>query len=153
MPFEIQLRYTPPFASYSDAEEALRVFLHLVGYLREEDARPDSVAYRLVRECFLRTPDRAWTVEELLATLRTTRPTLYRHLNRLKDLDLVEESSPGKEAGTARKGYKLRYGSLSRAWDFTEANIDNVLKRYREAVDRIQFLLDGPKPSVPSGKR
>ncbi len=145
MPFEIQLRYTPPFAAYADPDEALREFLHLVGYLREDDSSPGSVAYRLVRECFLRTPDRPWTVEELLATLRTTRPTLYRHLNRLKDLDVIEESSLGKEAGTARKGYKLRYGNLARAWDFTEANIENVLKRYREAVDRIQFLLENPK--------
>jgi predicted ArsR family transcriptional regulator len=151
MPFEIILRYTPPFNAYTDPDEALQEFLRLIGYLREEDATRDSVAYRLVRECFTKNSGRAWTIEEMTAVLGTTKPTLYRHLNRLKALDVLEEAPLDKEVGKARKGYRLRYGNLARAWDFTEANIGNALKRYREAVDHIQGLLDTP-PST-SGKK
>ncbi len=142
MPFELQLRYSTPLGAVRDLDEALRTFLAHVGYLREEESDQASVAYRLVRECFLDAPGRAWAVEELTATLQTTKPTMYRHLNRLKSLDLLEEVTLSPEEARGRKGYRLRYGNLARAWDFVEANAQNALKRYREGVDHIQTLLD-----------
>ena len=158
MPFELSLRYSTPLTPISDLEEVLREFLRLVGYLPEgEEGRgaegpvSSSLAYRLVRECLLRDASRAWYIEELTAVLKTSKPTVYRHINKLKALDLLEEVG-GRAAGKGRKGYRLRYGNLARAWEFTEANAQNALRRYRETVNHLQGLLDRPLPPPAPGR-
>jgi hypothetical protein len=141
----------------SNVDEVLQEFLRMVGYLPEgEDRRAGEgpvaewLAYRLVRECLLRDPARPWYAEELVAVLKTSKPTVYRHINKLKSLDVLEEVS-GAADGKGRKGYRLRYGNLARAWDFTEANAQNALRRYRATVDHLQSLLERPvEPIVPA---
>jgi DNA-binding transcriptional ArsR family regulator len=148
MPFELPLRYSTPLTPVPDVDEVLREFLRLVGYLPSApDARTEdggsvsSRAYRLVRDCLLKDPLRAWYIEELVTALGTSKPTVYRHINKLKSLDLLEEVG-GAQNGKGRKGYRLRYGNLARAWDFTEANAQNALRRYRETVNHLQTLLE-----------
>lgn len=152
MTFELLLRYSTPLTPISDLDEVLTEFLRLVGYLPPaDDGRTgegpvrETLAYRLVRECLLREPTRPWYGEELAAVLKSTKPTIYRHLNKLKALDLLEEVG-GATEGKGRKGYRLRYGNLARAWDFTEANAQNALRRYRETVNHLQGLLEEPAP-------
>ena len=154
MPFELSLRYSTPLTPIADLDEVLREFLRLIGYLPEgEDGRgsegpiAQSLALRLVRECLLVDLSRAWYAEELAAVLRTSKPTVYRHLNKLKALDLLEEVA-GALDGKGRKGYRLRYGNLARAWDFTEANAQNALRRYRETVNHLQELIER-RPAEP----
>jgi predicted transcriptional regulator len=148
MPFELSLRYSTPLTPIADLDEVLREFLRMIGYLPEgEDGRgsegpiAQSLALRLVRECLLADPARAWYAEELASVLRTSKPTVYRHINKLKALDLLEEVA-GTLDGKGRKGYRLRYGNLARAWDFTEANAQNALRRYRETVNHLQGLIE-----------
>jgi DNA-binding transcriptional ArsR family regulator len=155
MPFELSLRYSTPLTPISDLDEVLREFLRMIGYLPEgEDGRgsegpiAQSLALRLVRECFLRELGRPWYAEELAAVLKTSKPTVYRHINKLKALDLLEEVG-GASDGKGRKGYRLRYGNLARAWDFTEANAQNALKRYRETVNHLQELIEHRPPDAP----
>ncbi len=163
MPFELSLRYSTPLTPLDDVEEVLREFLRLVGYLPEgDDGRgtegpiAQSLAYRLVRDCLLRDPSRAWYIDELTAVLKTSKPTVYRHVNKLKSLDLLEEVG-GVADGKGRKGYRLRYGNLARAWDFTEANAQNALRRYRETVNHLQDLLEktarDPTPKIVPAAR
>jgi DNA-binding transcriptional ArsR family regulator len=158
MPFELSLRYSTPLTPITDLDEVLREFLRLVGYLPEgEEGRGaegpigQSLAYRLVRECFVRDPARPWYIEELTAVLKTSKPTIYRHINKLKALDLLEEVG-GVADGKGRKGYRLRYGSLAKAWDFTEANAQNALRRYRETVNHLQGLVETQGPEAPTPK-
>jgi predicted transcriptional regulator len=153
MPFELVLRYSAPLTSVETLDEALSEFLRLVGYLKEGELDKGSTAYRLMRDCFLGNPGRPWTIEELAATLKTTKPTIYRHLNRLKALDLMEEITSPSEKAKGRKGYRLRYGNLARAWDFVEANAQNSLRRYREGVDHIQKLVEKNGAKVTSNTR
>ena len=148
MPFELTLRYATPLTPISDLEEVLKEFLRMVGYLPpRDDARSGegpaetTAAFRLIRDCLLKAPGRAWYVEELTAVLKTSKPTVYRHINRLKSLDMLEEVT-GAEDGKGRKGYRLRYGNLAQAWDFTEANAQNALRRYRETVNHLQKLIE-----------
>jgi DNA-binding MarR family transcriptional regulator len=169
MPFELALRYSTPLTPIPDLEEVLREFLKMVGYLPEgEEGRGaegpigQSLAYRLVRQCLLRDPSRPWYAEELADLLGTSKPTIYRHINKLKALDLLEEVG-GAADGKGRKGYRLRYGNLAKAWDFTEANAQNALRRYRETVNHLQMLIDkngsepaprvAPIPRVAPGAR
>lgn len=154
--FEIQLRYTTPLTPVKDVDEVLREFLMLIGYLPESEATSRSIAYRLVRECFLRNPERPWNAEELADVLKTSKPTVYRHLDKLKSMDLLEEVAEERDSGRGRKskGYRIRYGNLSKSWDFVEANAQNAMKRYRETVDHLQGLLEAgrrptPTPSPP----
>ena len=166
MPFELTLRYSTPLTPISDLDEVLKEFLRMVGYLPEhEDARSGdgpaeaTVAYRLVKECLLRDAGRAWYVEELTAVLKSSKPTIYRHVNRLKTLDMLEEVGTVAN-GKGRKGYRLRYGNLAQAWDFTEANAQNALRRYRETVNHLQSLITAaqaeatraPPPPTPTPK-
>jgi predicted transcriptional regulator len=156
MPFELALRYSTPLTPLVDLDEVLTEFLRLVGYLPEgEDGRgaegpvAQSLAYRLVRHCFLRDTARPWYAEELATVLRTSKPTVYRHINKLKALDLLEEVG-GTADGKGRKGYRLRYGNLARAWDFTEANAQNALRRYRETVNHLQTLVERAATETPA---
>jgi DNA-binding transcriptional ArsR family regulator len=155
MPFELALRYSTPLTPIADLDEVLREFLRLVGYLPEgEEGRgsegpvAQSLAFRLVRDCLLKDPARAWYVDELTAVLKTSKPTVYRHVNKLKALDLLEEAG-GAADGKGRKGYRLRYGNLARAWDFTEANAQNALRRYRETVNHLQTLVEKKALETP----
>jgi predicted transcriptional regulator len=101
-----------------------------------------------VRDCLLKDPSKAWYVDELTAVLKTSKPTVYRHVNKLKALDLLEEVG-GATDGKGRKGYRLRYGNLARAWDFTEANAQNALRRYRETVNHLQTLVEKKALEIP----
>ncbi len=148
MPFELTLRYATPLTPLSDLDEVLKEFLRMVGYLPEhEDARSgegpaeSTVGYRLVRDCLLRDASRPWYVEEITAVLKTSKSTAYRYINRLKTLDMLEEVAAASD-GKGRKGYRLRYGNLAQAWDFTEANAQNALRRYRETVNHLQKLIE-----------
>jgi hypothetical protein len=147
MPFELTLRAATPLTPLPTLEEVLPEFLRQIGYLPEgPDGRSgdgpvrETIAYRLVRECLLKDPNKPWYPEELFASLGAAKASVYRHLNKLKSLDLLEEVDGAGEKG--RKGYRLRYGNLARAWDFTEANAQNSLKRYRETVDHLQGLIE-----------
>lgn len=159
MPFELSLRYSTPLSPITDLDEVLREFLRLAGYLPEgadgrgaEGPIAQSLAYRLVRDCFLKDPNRPWYIEELTAVLKTSKPTIYRHINKLKSLDLLEEVGGSNDAGKGRKGYRIRYGNLARAWDFTEAHAQNALRRYRETVNHLQTLIDQGKAAPTPSK-
>jgi predicted DNA-binding transcriptional regulator AlpA len=101
----------------------------------------ESIPYRLAVGVLLTHPDRAFTVEELERELGASRPTIYRHLNKLRDLDLLAHGDGGGEEGGAegeggrRRRYGLRFGSLSRAWRFTELGAECALESLRERVD------------------
>ncbi len=140
--FEIQIKLKGTGAMESDPDAELVDFLSSIGYLPEIKDINDlenikkSVPYRLFKDCFLIRSDRSWTPEELMSVLETTRPTLYRHLNRLKGLDILEEELDGKV-----KKYRLRYGSLSSSWNFVEANVKIAMDYYRKRVENIEKIL------------
>lgn len=139
--FEITLTIDPSLSTLSDLDQLLTRFLMSIGYLpksprgRVSSDITLSIPYRLFRDCFLRHPEKFWTPEELMHYLNTTRTTLYRHLNKLKELDMLEEYIDRKN-----KKYRLRYGSLEKAWIFVESNIKIAIEYYRECVRKIDRL-------------
>ncbi|MHB8585546.1 MAG: helix-turn-helix domain-containing protein [Thermoplasmatota archaeon] len=142
MAFEITVVNHTPLTPVADTDAVALAFLREIGYLgREgETASRDGVPFRLLVDCFLRRPEKLWTVEELLATLATSRPTLYRHLNKLKALDLLEEDSTKDNGEQAKKTYRIRYGNLSKAWTFVEANVKVSMENYRRTIDHLHDL-------------
>jgi len=65
---------------------------------------------------------------------------VYRHINKLKGFDVLEEMNVEQTDGSSRKGYRIRYGNLSKAWNFTEAHVQVAMENYRKTVDHLQEL-------------
>jgi DNA-binding transcriptional ArsR family regulator len=144
--FELQVVSNTPMNAVVDKDIVAETFLVQIGYIpKGYDPKTsatgvrDSVPYRLFMEFFMRNPSKAWAVEELAALLETTKPTIYRHINKLKSMDLLE-SIDVEFDGAIRKGYRIRYGDLSKAWSFTEANVVMAMDNYKRTVSHFQNL-------------
>jgi len=147
MSFELNVVSNTPLTPLNDIDEVAMLFLNQVGYFPKgydpktdvTDIR-DSVPYRLFVEFFIARADKAWIVEDLATALGTTKATVYRHINKLKGFDLLEEMNAEDADGKPRKGYRIRYGNLSKAWNFTEAHVQVAMENYRKTVDHLQEL-------------
>jgi DNA-binding transcriptional ArsR family regulator len=149
--FELQVVSNTPLSSVSDVDTVAETFLIEIGYIpKGYDPKTsatgirDSVPYRLFMDYFMRNPTKAWTVEELAALLGTTKPTVYRHINKLKSMDLLE-SMDVEFDGQMRKGYRIRYGDLNKAWMFTESNVKMAMDNYSKTVEHFQSLINSEK--------
>ncbi len=145
--FELQVVSNTPMNAVSDVDIVAETFLIQIGYIpKGYDPKTaatgirDSVPYRLFMDYFMGNPHKAWTVEELATLLDTTKPTIYRHINKLKSLDLLE-SADVEFSGQMRKGYRIRYGDLGKAWSFTEANVRMAMDNYKSTVSHFQELM------------
>lgn len=148
MAFEITVVSNTPLTPIDDMHEVTLTFLTQIGYLPKgydpKTGTTDvlkSVPYRLFAECFLGHPEKGWLVEELATELETTKPTIYRHINKLKDMDILEEIYVDDE-GQRRKAYRIRYGNLSKAWNFVEAHLEVAVENYRKTVEHLQKLIE-----------
>ena len=149
MTFSLRVEGHTPLTPVKDLDQVAVSFLKRIGYIPKgfgpgtsNDEVQDSIPYRLFVECFLGNPSKGWFADELASELETTKPTIYRHLNKLKSLDLLEETPvEDKVSGKFRKAYRIRYGDLSKAWHFVEAHFEVAMANYRESVDHLQDLV------------
>jgi predicted transcriptional regulator len=142
--FELQVVSNTPMSGVTDVDVVAETLLVQIGYLpKGYDPKTgavtirDSVPYRLFMDYLMAYPSKAWTVEELAVLLETTKPTIYRHINKLKSMDLLE-SVDTEVNGQMRKGFRIRYGDLSLAWNFVESNVKMAMDNYRKTVTRFQ---------------
>ncbi len=155
--FELRVMRNNPLTGEGDLDEALKTFLKQIGYLPENTE--DDIGLRLIRDCFLAYPNKPWTIDELLTYLEANKSTLYRYLNKLKGLDLVEEEviplempaeGPSKKT---RKGYKIRHSSISLAWSMVESHAGVAMENYRKTVDHLDKLAKKKLRGEGSGDR
>jgi predicted transcriptional regulator len=148
MTFQLVIVDNTPLTPIEDLDSVALTFLAQIGYLpKGYDPKTKtsdilkSVPYRLFIECFLGHKEKAWPVDELAVMLDTSKPTIYRHINKLKNLDLLEETHiEDEETGLSKKAYRIRYGNLAKAWNFVEANVEVAVENYRKTVDHLQEL-------------
>lgn len=152
--FELRIESNTPLSSVDDIDIVAETFLTQIGYIPKgydpkTDASNirDSVPYRLFMNYFMKNMSKAWTVEELAALLSTTKPTVYRHINKLKSMDLLESMDVEFE-GQIRKGYRIRFGDLTKAWTWTETNVTTAMESYRKSVDHFQKLVNAQKEKL-----
>lgn len=152
MAFEITVVSNTPLTPIQDKNEVVLTFLTQIGYLpKGYDPKTEaknifeSVPYRLFTDCFLGYPEKGWLVDDLATELETTKPTIYRHINKLKDMDILEEIYIDDEEGQRKKAYRIRYGNLSKAWNFVEAHLEVAVENYRKTVDHLQNLMERSK--------
>jgi DNA-binding transcriptional ArsR family regulator len=140
--FKLTMVSAPSRVLDTDLDRTIAYFLSDIGYIPRLSPDTDysqiaeSAYFRLFKECFLLNPQRYWTGDELMAYLKTSRTTLYRHLNKLKAMDILEEIQEGKT-----KKYRMRSGDLLRAWSWVEINMKMAMENYRKTVEHISTLV------------
>jgi len=139
MAFELRVVKNTPLTNEEDYKKVTQEFLKYIGYL-SEGASDDSIAYKLF-ELFILHPNKYWQVDELMMQLGATKAAVYRHLNKLKGMDILEEGKEG-EGRKVKKTYRLRYGNLAKAWSFVEAHVKVAMENYGETVHHLQKLLE-----------
>jgi DNA-binding transcriptional ArsR family regulator len=150
MEFRIVLAERPTPLDSKNLDDALVDFLKQIEYIPKgfnpkngAKNTEDSIPYRMFKDCLLMRPDRVWTIPQLAAALDTSKPTVYRHLNKLKSLGFIEESKFEEKADNGSvmlKAHRLRYGDILKAWGYVEENIHDVMGAYRKSVSRIRDL-------------
>ena len=127
-----------------EIDDILPEFLEDLDYLSDqgpgEEDPHKALAYRMVRDCFFKRPEKFWDVDELKRKLGTTRPTVYRHLNKLEAMGLMEKRQVGKTV-PPKRAHRIRYGSLRRAWNFVEEYARVAMENYRLTVDHLNGLV------------
>lgn len=149
MAFELTIVSNTPLTPIDDVDEVAITFLNQIGYFPKgydpkTNAKSirESVPYKLFMGCFMTRIDKPWQVEELATILKTSKPTVYRHINKLKSLDLLEEIDiEDPNAVQKKKAYRIRYGNLSKAWNFVETHVQVATENYRKTVDHLQNLM------------
>ncbi len=99
-------------------------FLHALGVIPDRTGGRKTAAlpsFRVFYLAFLMGGERWWSFEDLSKQAPSTRPTLLKHIRRLEGLDLLERAGVEDELGFARRHWRLRHGSLARAFEFTDA--------------------------------
>lgn len=140
MAFELVVVNNTPLVAETDARAVARTFLTQIGYLAPNS--DGEIPFRLFYDCFLSHPNKPWHVEELESVLSTSRPTVYRHLNKLKGIDLLEEVSVEDPiTGQGRKAYRIRYANLTKAWQFVEAHLKVAIENYGRTVEHLTQLV------------
>jgi len=146
--FELNVAGNTPLTPLTDLEEVAIILLNQIGYFPKgyephtsAENIKESVPYRLFVECFLERMDKGWLVEAIATVLGTPKAPVYRHIAKLKGFDILEEVSVEVD-GSKKKGYRIRYGDLSKAWNFTEAHVYMAMKNYRQTIDHLQRLVE-----------
>lgn len=144
MGFEIKVVSNTPLVGEIDPEIVAKIFFEQIGYI-SKGADP-QIPYKLFADFFIKNPSKAWFVEEISNQLKTSKPTIYRHLNKLKGLDILEEMQIFDEISKQnKKAYRLRYANLEKAWNFVEAHIKVAVENYGKTVEHLQKLVENQK--------
>ena len=85
--------------------------------------------YKIIDECFLQRPDRAWTAEEVAAWIETTRPTAYRHLNKLISLGLSKDAE--LLMADLQQVHFTCVRISKKGWQKIETEIELILEQYK----------------------
>ena len=141
MAFEMQIVSNTPLIGEENLDGAAMKFFEQIGYI-SKGTDPD-IPYKIFADFFLKHPTKAWFVDEIAVELKTSRPTIYRHLNKLKSFDILEEIQVIDEATQQnKKAYRMRYGNFQKAWNFVEAHLKVAIENYGKTVEHLQNLIE-----------
>jgi hypothetical protein len=151
MGFELTVKSNTPLIGETDKYVIAQLFLENIGYITK--GNEPTIPLKLFMECFMNQPDKPWLADEMAVKINTSLPTIYRHLNKLKSFDILEEvkleedieTKQGKKIKKAMKGYKLRYSDLSKAWTFVEAHVSAAMDNYRKTIDHLQEVIESDR--------
>lgn len=141
MVFEMQVVSNTSLVGEEDPDMVAKLFFEQIGYLSK--GSDPTIPYKIFADFFLKHPTKAWYVEEIATELHTSKPTVYRHLNKLKGFDILEEVQVFDETTKQhKKAYRMRYGNFQKAWNFVEAHLKVAVENYGKTVEHLQKLLE-----------
>ena len=141
MVFEMQVVSNTPLIGDDDLQSVAKKFFEQIGYL-SKGSDPD-IPYKIFNDFFLKHPSKVWYVDEISSQLGTSKPTVYRHLNKLKGFDILEEVQIFDENSKQnKKAYRLRYGNIQKAWNFVEAHLKVAIENYGKTVEHLHSLIE-----------
>ena len=147
MGFEMQIVSNTPLVGEEDPEIVAKIFFEQIGYL-SKGSDPD-IPYKIFNDFFLKHPTKAWYIDEISLKLKISKPTVYRHLNKLKGFDILEETQIFDEnTKQNKKAYRLRYGNIQKAWNFVEAHLKVAVENYSKTVEHLQKLLEKDQKGI-----
>lgn len=141
--------------SEGSPKELTLAFLHAVGFIPERTGgrAPETLpSFRAFYHGFLMNGDRWLDFAALQKTAGSTRPTLQKHLRRLEGLDLLERAAFPDENGFPRRHWRLRQGSLARAFDFTDARARLSLDAMGRWAAHIDALSEADRSRPKKGR-
>ena len=141
MTFQMLVGSNTPLIGEDDPDVVAKKFFEQIGYI-SKGADP-TIPYKIFADFFLKHPAKAWIVDEIATELKTSRPTIYRHLNKLKGFDVLEEVQVLDEVTKQnKKAYRIRYGNIQKAWNFVEAHLKVAIENYGKTVEHLQKLIE-----------
>ncbi len=144
MSFQIQVSSNTPLIGENDPDVVAKKFFEQIGYISK--GSDPTIPYKIFAEFFLKHPTKAWIVDEIATELKTSRPTIYRHLNKLKGFDILEEVQVLDEVTKQnKKAYRIRYGNIQKAWNFVEAHLKVAIENYGKTVEHLQKLIESQR--------
>jgi hypothetical protein len=149
-------RPLPTEGTPKDLSEAFLLTLGAIGDRTGGRKVSTLPSFRLFYSAFLMGGERWWSLDELSKEAPSTRPTLLKHLRRLEGLDLLERAATEDEFGIRRGQFRLRHGSLSRAFEFTQARARLALDsmaRWAEHLDKLVAAGAAPPPKGSPRRR
>ena len=147
MSFEMQVVSNTPLIGDEELDSVTMKFLEQIGYLSK--GSDPTIPYKIFADFFLKHPTKPWLVDEIATELKTSRPTVYRHLNKLKGFDILEDIQVFDEgAKQHKKAYRMRYGNFQKAWNFVEAHIKVAVENYGKTVEHLQTLLEKQRKGI-----
>jgi len=141
MSFQMLVGSNTPLIGEDDPDIVARTFFEQIGYISK--GSDPTIPYKIFADFFLKHPTKAWIVDEIASELKTSRPTIYRHLNKLKGFDVLEEVQVLDEVTKQnKKAYRIRYGNIQKAWNFVEAHLKVAIENYGKTVEHLQKLIE-----------
>jgi len=133
-----------PLVGEDDLDIAAKKFFEQIGYLSK--GSDPIIPYKIFADFFLKHPKKAWFVDDIASELKISKPTVYRHLNKLKGFDILEEIHVFDEVTKQnKKAYRMRYGNFQKAWNFVEAHLKVAIENYGRTVEHLQNLIEKRK--------
>ena len=143
----MQIVSNTPLVGEDDPDTVAKLFFEQIGYLSK--GSDPSIPYKIFADFFLKHPEKAWYVDEISVKLDTSKPTVYRHLNKLKGFDILEDVQVFDEVSKQnKKAYRLRYGNFQKAWNFVEAHLKVAIENYGKTVEHLQKLIDEQRKDI-----
>jgi predicted transcriptional regulator len=143
----MQVVSNTPLIGEEDTDTVAKKFLEQIGYL-SKGSNP-NIPFKIFNDFFLKHPDKAWYVDEISTELKTSKPTVYRHLNKLKGFDILEDVQIFDEnTQQNKKAYRLRYGNIQKAWNFVEAHLKVAVENYGKTVEHLQKLIEKQRKDI-----
>jgi predicted transcriptional regulator len=124
--------------NYCNNKEDIYVeILKSIGYL--DKSMPSEIGLQ-VALLFIDNPHVAYHPDELADGFKTSRPTVYRHINKLLKIGIIERCD--------RNSYIMRYSDFGKAWNYSKNHINTIMEIITEKIEEAKDTAQNPRSHI-----